>query len=52
MSVSHYQAAAEQLIERMIPHYHDSNMMRHTDVKQLLLRNLLLVGLHHKDVLK
>ena len=26
--------------------------MKHTDVKQLLLRNLLLVGLRHKDVLK
>ena len=26
--------------------------MKHTDVKQLLLRNMLLVGLLHKDVLK
>ena len=26
--------------------------MKHSDVKQLLLRNLLLVGLHHNDVLK
>ena len=52
MSVSHYQAAAEQLIERMIPQYNASKTMKHTDVKQLLLRNLLLVGLRHKDVLK
>ena len=52
MSVSHYQAAAEQLIERMIPQYNASKTMKHTDVKQLLLRNLLLVGLQHKDVLK
>ena len=52
MSVSHYQAAAEQLIERMISQYNASKTMKHTDVKQLLLRNLLLVGLHHKDVLK
>ena len=52
MSVSHYQAAAEQLIDRMIPQYNASRTMKHTDVKQLLLRNLLLVGLRHKDVLK
>ena len=52
MSVSHYQAAAEQLIEKMIPQYNASKTMKHTDVKQLLLRNLLLVGLRHKDVLK
>ena len=52
MSVSHYQAAAEQLIERMIPQYNALKTMKHTDVKQLLLRNLLLVGLRHKDVLK
>ena len=52
MSVSHYQAAVEQLIERMIPQYNASKTMKHTDVKQLLLRNLLLVGLRHKDVLK
>ena len=52
MSVSHFQAAAEQLIERMILQYNASKTMKHTDVKQLLLRNLLLVGLHHKDVLK
>ena len=52
MSVSHYQAAAEQLIERMIPQYNASKTMKHTDGKQLLLRNLLLVGLRHKDVLK
>ena len=52
MSVSHYQAAAEQLIDRMIPQYNASKTMKHTDVKQLLLRNLLLVGLRHKDVLK
>ena len=52
MSVSHYQAAAEQLIERMIPQYNASKTMKHTDVKQLLLRNLLLVGLRQKDVLK
>ena len=52
MSVSHYQAATEQLIERMIPQYNASKTMKHTDVKQLLLRNLLLVGLRHKDVLK
>ena len=52
MSVSHYQAAAEQLIERMIPQYTASKTMKHTDVKQLLLRNLLLVGLRQKDVLK
>ena len=52
MSVSHYQAAAEQLIERMIPQYNASKTMKHTDVKQLLLRNLLLVGLRHKDVMK
>ena len=50
MSVSHYQAAAEQLI--MIPQYDASRTMKHSDVKQLLLRNLLLVGLRHKDVLK
>ena len=36
----------------MIPQYNASKTMRHTDVKQLLLRNLLLVGLRHKDVLK
>ena len=52
MSVSHYQAAAEQLIERMIPQYNASKTMKHTDVKQRNLRNLLLVGLRHKDVLK
>ena len=52
MSVSHYQAAAEQLMERMIPQYDASKTVKHTDVKQLLLRNLLLVGLRHKDVLK
>ena len=52
MSVSHYRAAAEQLIERMILQYNASKTMKHTDVKQLLLRNLLLVGLRHKDVLK
>ena len=52
MSVSHYQAAAEQLIKRMIPQYDASKTMKHSDVKQLLLRSLLLVGLHHKDVLK
>ena len=52
MSVSHYQAATEQLIERMIPQYDASKTMKNTDVKQLLLRNLLLVGLRHKDVLK
>ena len=52
MSVSHYQAAAEQLIEKMILQYNASKTMKHTDVKQLLLRNLYLVSLHHKDVLK
>ena len=52
MSVSQYRAAAEQLIERMIPQYNASKTMKHTDVKQLLLRNLLLVRLRHKDVLK
>ena len=52
MSVSHYQAAAEQLIERIIPQYNVSKTMKRTDVKQLLLRNLLFVGLRHKDVLK
>ena len=52
MSVSHYLAAVEQLIERMISQYNGSKMMKHTDLKQLLLRNLLLVGLRHKDVLK
>ena len=52
MSVSHYQAVTEQLIERMIPQYDASKTMKNTDVKQLLLRNLLLVGLRHKDVLK
>ena len=51
-SVSHYQAAAEQLIERMIPQYNASKTMKHSDVRQLLLRSLLLVGLRHKDVLK
>ena len=52
MSVSHYQAAAERLIEIMIPQYNASKTMKHTDLKQLLLRNLLSVGLSHKDVLK
>ena len=52
MSVSHYQAAAEQLIDRMIPQYNASKTMKHTDVKQLLLRNLLLVVLRYKDILK
>ena len=52
MSVSLYQAATEQLIERMIPQYNASKTMKHSDVKQLLLRNLLIVGLRHKDVLK
>ena len=52
MSESHYQAAAEQLIERMIPQYDASKTMKHSDVKPLLLRNLLLMGLRHKDVLK
>ena len=36
----------------MIPQCNASKTMKHTDVKQLLLRNLLLVGLRHKDVLK
>ena len=48
MSVSHYQAAAEQLIEKIQRLENE----KHTDVKQLLLRNLLLVGLRYKDVLK
>ena len=54
MSVSHFQATTEQLIERIIPQYNASKTMKHTDVKQLLhvLRNLLFVGLRHKDVLK
>ena len=50
--MSHYQAATEQLIERMIPQFDASKTMKHSDVKQLLLQNLLLVGLRHKDVLK
>ena len=50
--MSHYQASAKQLIERMIPQYNASKTMKHTDITQLLLRNLLLVGLRHKDVLK
>ena len=50
--MSHYQAATEQLIKRMIPQYDASKTMKHSDVKQILLRNLLPVGLHHKDVLK
>ena len=52
MLVSHYQAATEQLIERMISQYNASKTVKHTNVIQLLLRNLLLVGLRHKDVLK
>ena len=52
MSVSYYRAAAEQLIERIIPQYNASKTMKHSDVKQLLLRNLLLVSLSHKHVLK
>ena len=52
MSVSHYQAAAEHLIERMIAQYDASKTMKHSDIKQFLLRNMLLVGLRHKDVFK
>ena len=51
-SISQFQSKAEQLIERMIPKYQASKSMTHEEVKQLLLRNLLLVAVRHRDVLK
>ena len=51
-SVSQFQAEAEKLIERMIPEYKADKKMTHLDVKNFLLRNVLLVGLRHRDVFK
>ena len=51
MSLLQYQEAAEQLIMRMISQYDASKTMKNTDVKQLRLHNMLLVGLRHKYVL-
>ena len=52
MSVRQFQREAEQLIERMIPNYDVAKSLTHKEVKALMLRNLLLVGLRHKGVLK
>ena len=52
MSVRQFLQEAERLIERMIPNYDLKKTMTHPEVKSLLLRNLLIVGLKHKGVLK
>ncbi|ELU01549.1 hypothetical protein CAPTEDRAFT_201809 [Capitella teleta] len=52
LSISEFQSKAEKLIERVIPSYKASSTITHADVKQLLLRNLLLVGLSHRDMLR
>ena len=52
MSVRQFAQEAERLTERMIPNYDRQKKMTHEEVKSLLLRNLLLVGLKHKGVLK
>ncbi|ELT89979.1 hypothetical protein CAPTEDRAFT_212796 [Capitella teleta] len=52
MSIRQYQSEFEKLIERMIPNYDASKKITHLELKQFLLRNLLLVGLKHRDVLK
>ncbi|ELU02466.1 hypothetical protein CAPTEDRAFT_220778 [Capitella teleta] len=52
LSISEFQSKAEKLIERIIPSYKASSTITHADVKQLLLRNLLLVGLSHRDMLR
>lgn len=51
-SVRDFQHQSETMIERIIPNYDASATMTHKDIKSLLLRNLLLVGLRHKDVLR
>jgi hypothetical protein len=52
MSVRQFLQEAEHLIEHMIPNYNLKKTMTHAEVKSLLLRNLLIVGLKHKGVLK
>ncbi|ELT99663.1 hypothetical protein CAPTEDRAFT_217439, partial [Capitella teleta] len=52
LSISEFQSKAEKLIERIIPSYKTSSTITHADVKQLQLRNLLLVGLSHRDMLR
>jgi hypothetical protein len=52
MSIRQYQSEAERLIERMIPAYNATSTITHLDLKKFLLRNLLLVGLKDKNVLK
>ncbi len=52
MSVSHYRAEAKKLIERMIPDFKPDTKVTHTQMKELLLRNLLLVGLRNREVFK
>ncbi|ELT97729.1 hypothetical protein CAPTEDRAFT_210120 [Capitella teleta] len=52
LSISEFQSKAEKLIERIIPSYKASSTITHADVKQLLLRNLLLVGLSYRDMLR
>ena len=51
LSISQFQSKAEQLIKRMIPKYQATKSVTHADVKQLLLRNLLLVAIRHSGVL-
>ncbi len=52
LSVSQYQADAERLIEKVIPEFKNDKKITHQEVKELLLRNLLLVGLRNRDVFK
>ena len=52
LSVSQYQAEAERLIQKIIPNYKVGDKLTHEQVKEILLRNLLLVGLRHRDVFK
>ncbi|ELT95629.1 hypothetical protein CAPTEDRAFT_213329 [Capitella teleta] len=43
---------SEKLSKLMIPNYNASKKITHLELKQFLLRNFLLVGLKHRDVLK
>lgn len=51
-SVRQFQRELEHLIERMIPNYDPTTTLTHKEMKALLLRNALLVGLRDKTVLK